>query len=308
LNRCLEQARRPDQARSRRTVADMRSDTHRYFVADVFTRRPLEGNQVAVFTQAESVPPDRMQALARELHLSETVFVLPTDGDQDADAQIRIFTPAMELPFAGHPIIGTAFVLGTLCPERDVVRLATGAGVITVTLVREGGEIVSGTFGQPVPTWRMLEDPERLFAALGVAGSGLPVDVYDSGPGHVYVELENETAVSAVDPDMSALRKMGSVGANCFAGSGRKWKNRMFAPGAGVPEDPATGSAAGPLALHLARHGRIGFGEEIEISQGREIGRPSLLFATAFGSADRPQGLAVGGSAVVVAEGNYLIG
>ena len=288
----------------------MSTDTHHYFVADVFTSRPLEGNQVAVFTHAEKIPADKMQPLARELNLSETVFVLPTDGGDPAhaDVRIRIFTPSIELPFAGHPIIGTACVLAALDPARDKIRLATTSGIIPVMLVREGSEVAGATLEQPAPRWRLLEDPERLFAALRVSGSGLPVDVYESGPGHAYVELDNEEAVASVDPDMSALRSMGTVGANCFAGSGVRWKNRMFAPGAGVPEDPATGSAAGPLALHLARHRRIDFGQQIEISQGREIKRPSVLFATAFGSASKPEKLAVGGSAVVVAEGSYRIG
>jgi trans-2,3-dihydro-3-hydroxyanthranilate isomerase len=97
------------------------------------------------------------------------------------------------------------------------------------------------------------------------------------------------------------------MGTNCFAGSGKRWKTRMFAPGGGVPEDPATGSAAGPLAVHLARHGRIGFGEEIEISQGAEIGRPSTLYATAEGSAEQVERVEVGGSAVIVARGEFRL-
>ncbi len=119
---------------------------------------------------------------------------------------------------------------------------------------------------------------------------------------------DNEESVAVLRPDLKAVEDvLGTVGINCFAGSGRKWKNRMFAPGAGVAEDPATGSAAGPLALHLARHKRIEFGDEIEISQGREIGRPSVLYATAFGTANRPERIAVGGKAVVVAEGSFQI-
>src|SRR6185295_16096601 len=105
------------------------------------------------------------------------------------------------------------------------------------------------------------------------------------GPTHVYVALGSREQVAALAPDMGALRRL-PVGVNCFAGEGRRWKTRMFAPGHGVDEDPATGSAAGPLAVHLARHGRIAFGEEIEIEQGAEIGRPSKLFAVVHGSAD----------------------
>jgi trans-2,3-dihydro-3-hydroxyanthranilate isomerase len=99
----------------------------------------------------------------------------------------------------------------------------------------------------------------------------------------------------------------GLLGVSCFAGTGSRWKVRMFAPGAGVVEDPATGSAAGPLAVHLARHGRIGFGDEIEISQGIEIGRPSTLYARADGSADELERVEVGGSAVIVARGEFRL-
>jgi trans-2,3-dihydro-3-hydroxyanthranilate isomerase len=102
-------------------------------------------------------------------------------------------------------------------------------------------------------------------------------------------------------------RESAALGFNCFAGAGKQWKNRMFAPAGGVPEDPATGSAAGPLALHLARHGRIAFGEEIEISQGVEVGRPSKLYARVDGSAEEVERVEVGGSAVTVARGELNI-
>jgi len=109
-------------------------------------------------------------------------------------------------------------------------------------------------------------------------------------------------------PDLARLATLESVlGVNCFAGSGLRWKTRMFAPADGIPEDPATGSAAGPLAVHLARHGRIAFGDEIEISQGAEIGRPSTLYARAEGSAEKVERVEVGGSAVVVARGEFRL-
>ena len=147
-----------------------------------------------------------------------------------------------------------------------------------------------------------------LLAAVGVAASGLPVEIYRNGPRHVYVALPDEAAVAALRPDLGALAGLGEIGVSCLAGGGRRWKTRMFAPGLGVPEDPATGSAAGPLAVHLARHGRTGFGEEIEIRQGAEIGRPSVLYATAEGSAREIGRVLVGGSAVVVARGQYRLG
>src|SRR5436853_303446 len=184
----------------------------RYVVADVFTDTALTGNQLAVFTDGRDVDEETMQKLAREMNFSETVFVLPPEDG--GHARIRIFTPSSELPFAGHPVLGSAFVLAAPL-QLGEIRLETSSGVVPVTLQREG------------------------------------------------------------------------AGINCFAGSGKRWKTRMFAPSDGVPEDPATGSAAGPLAIHLARHGRIGFGDEIEISQGAELKRPSKLHARVEGSADR---------------------
>jgi trans-2,3-dihydro-3-hydroxyanthranilate isomerase len=278
----------------------------RYVVADVFTDTPLEGNPVAVFTDGRGLSDEEMQRLARELNLSESVFVLRSEAD--AHARIRIFTPSAELPFAGHPTLGSAFVLaGPL--QAPVVRLETGMGIVPVALEREQDRIVFGRMEQPLPTWEAFAEEEALFAALGVAGSELPVLVYENGPRFVYVGLSSEEDVVALRPDFNALLDLagGLVGVDCFARSGARWKSRMFAPGAGVVEDPATGSAAGPLAVHLARHGRIGFGDEIEISQGAEIGRPSTLYARADGSADGLERVEVGGSAVIVARGEFRL-
>jgi trans-2,3-dihydro-3-hydroxyanthranilate isomerase len=274
-----------------------------FVVVDVFTHTPLEGNQLGVFTDAPSLSSEQMQRLARELNFSETVFVL--SPKQGGDARLRIFTPEHELQFAGHPVLGSAFVIGAAlqCPA---VRLETGLGLVPVELRREGERIVFGRMAQLVPSWRPYEREAELLAALGVERSGLPVEAYPNGPLHVYVELESEQAVAKLRPDMRALAELEAC-ANCFAGSKRHWKTRMFAAFYGVAEDPATGSAAGPLAVHLSRHGRIDFGEEIEISQGAEIGRPSVLYARAEGSAERIDRVEVGGSAVIVARGQFLL-
>jgi trans-2,3-dihydro-3-hydroxyanthranilate isomerase len=278
----------------------------RYATADVFTDTPLEGNQLAVFTDAREIPEEQLQRLAKEMNYSETVFVYTPD--EDGHARIRIFTPVSELPFAGHPVLGTAFVLaGPL--QLPEIRLETGVGVVPVALERDqSGRIVFGRMTQPIPTVQPFDRGEELLAALGVGGSELPLELYESGVGNVYVLLPDEAAVAAVEPDLAAVgRLMGDVHANCTAGSGTRWKTRMFAPGDGVPEDPATGSAAGPLAVHLVRHGRIAFGEEIEVSQGVEIGRPSTLYARVDGSAERVERVEVGGSAVVVARGEFSL-
>jgi trans-2,3-dihydro-3-hydroxyanthranilate isomerase len=278
---------------------------YRYVIADVFTDRPLEGNQLAVFTDARAIPEELYQPLAREMNFSETVFTLAPEGD--GHARIRIFTPSTELPFAGHPTLGSAFVLaGPL--QLDEIKLETGAGVVPVRLEREGARIVFGRMQQPLPTVEAYDQEAELLAALSLERSELPVEVYDNGIRHVYVTLGSEEAVAALRPDFSRLGELSAVvGVNCIAGSGTRWKTRMFAPGGGVPEDPATGSAAGPLALHLARHGRIEFGDEIEISQGAEINRPSKLFARVAGSAEAVELVEVGGSAVVVARGEFRL-
>jgi trans-2,3-dihydro-3-hydroxyanthranilate isomerase len=278
----------------------------RYVVADVFTDAALAGNALAVFTDARDLDDETMQRLARETNLSETVFVLPPQAG-DADVRIRIFTPGTELQFAGHPTLGSAFVLGGPL-QKIVLRLETGAGVVPVELQREGARIVFGWMDQPIPTWSRFDREDELLASLGVAASELPVERYDNGMQSVYVGLETAEDVARLAPDFGALGRANDRGTVCFApASGDGWKARVFAPLLGVAEDPATGSAAGPLALHLARHGRTGFGDEIEISQGVEIGRPSTLYARAEGSAEQVERVQVGGSAVVVARGEFTL-
>ena len=276
----------------------------RYVVADVFTDTPLAGNQLAVFTDARDLDPLTMQALAKEMAFSETVFVLPKQAE-DADVRIRIFTPGRELPFAGHPVLGTAFALGSPL-QRIVIRLETGVGVVPVELVREGAEIRFGWMDQPVPEWTEFAPAAELIEALGLPMPGLPVEWTDFGPGSVYVEVPSPTALSALDPDTRALGRLTGGGVYCFARGGNGWRARMFLPGAGISEDPATGSAAGPFACYLVRHGRARLGEEIRIDQGVEIGRPSTLFARAEGL-EGIETVRVGGAAVVVARGEFRI-
>jgi trans-2,3-dihydro-3-hydroxyanthranilate isomerase len=278
---------------------------YRYVFADVFTDTPLQGNQLAVFTDARELAEEVLQPLAREINFSETVFVYPPA--EGGHARIRIFTPAAEIPFAGHPTLGTAFVLAAPL-QLGEIRLETGSGIVPVRLDRdESGSIVFGRMEQPIPSIEPYGDAEALFDALGVQGSELPVELYDNGMRHVYVVLGSKEAVASLHPNFGGLELPAVLGISCFAGGGTRWKTRMFAPGGGAAEDPATGSAAGPLAVHLARHGRIGFGEEIEISQGAEIGRPSTLYARVDGSRDAIEKVEVGGSAVVVARGEFRI-
>jgi trans-2,3-dihydro-3-hydroxyanthranilate isomerase len=192
------------------------------------------------------------------------------------------------------------------------IRLETGQGIVPVALEREADRLSFGRMSQPVPSIRAFEDPAALLAAVGVERSVLPIEVYDNGIPNVYVTLESPDDVRVVEPDLKALERLARIGDrligfNVFAGSGSRWKTRMFAPADGVPEDPATGSAAGPLCCHVARHGLVPFGEEIEISQGAEIGRPSTLHARVTGTPDRIEKVEVGGSAVVVARGEFRL-
>jgi trans-2,3-dihydro-3-hydroxyanthranilate isomerase len=277
----------------------------RYVVVDVFTDRPLEGNQLAVFTDARELDDATMQSLALEIGFSETVFVLPPE--QGGTVRVRIFTPRRELPFAGHPVLGAAWVLAAPL-QRDVVDLETGRGIVPVELERdESGAIRFGRMEQPIPSVWLYYEPERLLRALRVEGSHLPVETYDNGPHYTFVVLGSADEVAALDPDLAALAAL-EAEVSCAAHvGGARWKMRMFAPAWGTPEDPATGSAAGPLACHACRHGLAEWGEWLEISQGVEMGRPSTLFALAEARDSSITRVACGGWAVVVARGEFRL-
>jgi len=279
--------------------------TARYVLADVFTDTPLAGNQLAVFTDARDLDELTMQALAHELGLSESVFVLPPR--EGGTVRVRIFTPRNEIVFAGHPCLGTAFVLGAPL-QLGTISLETGNGIVPVELERDAsGRIVFGRMRQPVPTVAPYERAEALLAALGVPESRLPVEVYDNGVRHAYAVLPSKDDVARLKPDMNALMDLDIVGAVAAAGQGSSWKVRMFSPLDGVGEDAATGSAAGPLACHLGRHELVPWEAEIEIEQGTEMGRPSRLFARATGAGDTIESVEVGGSAVTVARGEFKV-
>jgi len=276
----------------------------RYELCDVFTDRALTGNALAVFTDANGLDDLTMQALAREMNLSESAFVLRPTAD-NADARVRIFTPTMELPFAGHPTLGTALVLAKGKPGEVTIRLETGRGTVLVRVASTEMPARFGWMTQPIPVRESFAATSELFSSLGLAKSTLPVELYDNGPRYVLLEVETPAEVAALSPDLSRLASFGSLAFVVFARQSASWKVRVFAPGEGIPEDPATGAAAGPLAIHLAHHGRIGFGDEVIIEQGAEIARPSKLHARAFGSAGQIERVEVGGNGVIVASGEF---
>jgi trans-2,3-dihydro-3-hydroxyanthranilate isomerase len=255
-----------------------------------------------VFTDARGIDDETMQALALEIGFSETTFVLPPEAG--GTARVRIFNPDDEMQFAGHPVLGTAWVLAQPL-QRGVVELETGSGLVPVEVDRdESGALVFGRMQQPLPTVEPLADDARLLSVLDLERSELPVELYDNGATHIVVTLPSEQAVAALAPAPSEIASFGVTGVNCVAGSGTSWKSRMFWPRG---EDAATGSAAGPIACHLCRHGLVEWGAWIEITQGVEIRRPSTLSARAHGAGGEIVGVDCGGRAVVVARGEFRL-
>jgi trans-2,3-dihydro-3-hydroxyanthranilate isomerase len=284
--------------------------SHPYELIDVFTDQPLKGNQLAVFRHGENIAEPLLRQLARELNLSETVFVYPSKAGGHARA--RIFTTWSELPFAGHPVLGTACVLARAMPDTPAtvdIRLETGKGIIPVK-VELAADTPLGWMDQPLPALAEWPgDLQALIETLKVPEPVAPVQFYDNGVPHLYLMLPAVSDVLDIDYDPAALRKV-CAGAriNCFAGVGSSYTSRMFSPfDLALPEDPACGSAAGPLAVHLLRHEFIISGQEINISQGEMVGRPSTLLASVTGRYDALQRIRVGGSCYPVGSGVFVL-
>ncbi len=300
---------------------------YRFIQVDVFTDRAFGGNPLAVFPEAEGLTAEEMHCLAREMNLSETTFVLPpqTPG---ADFRIRIFTPAKELPFAGHPVVGTHWVLAhlgrvTLRAPVTQVRFELGVGVLPADLHVVGGQVERVVMTQGQPTFHaVLEDVTDLAAGLGLAPqaiteTGLPVQVVSTGVPQMMVPVRSLAQVQALDAgrlDAAALsRACRAVETECVMvftfETERPEANvhvRMFAPLLGVPEDPATGSANGALGAYLVRHRAVPLiGRTVHIlsEQGAELGRPSTLYVEVDVKRGEPTTVRVGGQVVPVAEG-----
>ena len=259
----------------------------RYTIADVFTDVPLQGNQVAVFTDA--IGPERRDHAARRAR-AEPVRDRVRVPLGRTRTRICECGSSPRPPSCRSPAIRSSGRRSSSAGRWDRTWSGSrpGLGVVAVKLERtDGGAPVYGEMEQFVPEVVPFEAVDELLAALGVGRvrAGSRSRAIRNGPVHVYVEFPSEDAVAALRPDIGAIERLGEYGINCFAGSGARWKTRMFGPALGVAEDPATGSAAGPLAVHLVRYGRIEFGTSMEIVQGVEIGRPSLLRARVEGSA-----------------------
>jgi trans-2,3-dihydro-3-hydroxyanthranilate isomerase len=248
---------------------------YEYRLVDVFTDKAFGGNPLAVFTDGRAVDERLMQPIAKELHLSETTFVLPPSS-KGADHRLRIFTPDKELPFAGHPTIGTAYVVGA---GRDgTMWLQEGVGNIRVTS-REGFVQMD----QPLPTFTgstvtRQAAAEALSLAVEEVRSDVPIQVGSSGVPFLFVPLANLKAVRRA-------RRPGALDASVYVfamsgeRSGSQVHGRMFDQGLGIGEDPATGSAQGPLGAYIVAHELVQAAPttRIRVEQGFEIGRPSIL-------------------------------
>lgn len=268
---------------------------HEYTLVDVFTDKKFGGNQLAVFRDGRGVPASTMQLIAKELNLPETVFVLP--AEKDGNHRVRIFTPARELPFAGHPTVGTAYILAE---GRDAsLRLEEGVGTLTVT-VRAGFSEME----QPLPTFEAVSD--RMVVATSVSlevsdlDDALPIEIGSSGNRFMFIAVKTLDAVKRAAP--RGLTEAAYIFTTKTVDSGSTVHGRMYAPWQGIAEDPATGSANGPLGAYLVRHG-ISDGTRIVSEQGYEMGRPSLLYIRIGGTPERITSVHVGGRCALAGGG-----
>ena len=280
------------------------SPTLAYEVVDVFTSIAYAGNPLAVVLDADELSSGQLQAVAREFNLSETAFPLrPPVG---ADYRLRIFTPAVELPFAGHPSVGAAWVLHRLgrIAGGDAVQ-ACGAGLLPVTVGSRGAILTGGppSYGEPV-------DARPLLEAVGLSADDLagPAPRWaGAGLDFAFVPVRAAALVVA-RPDLGRLAALGGSGVSVFAWDGRRARARVFAGGVGVPEDPATGSAALGLGVWLAASGLLGDGaHEYVVEQGVELGRPATLRCTVEVTGGRAVRTTVGGDVVPVARGELRV-
>jgi trans-2,3-dihydro-3-hydroxyanthranilate isomerase len=299
----------------------------RYHLVDVFTDRQFGGNPLAVFTNGRGIRAETMQAIAKELNLSETTYVLPPD-DTAHDYRVRIFTPEKELPMAGHPTIGTTYVLarehliarGTDDTETEI-KLEEGVGTIPVRIEWREGAARFIEMRQPRPTFgARVADLQAVAEMLSIepeeiAGTNLPLEVVSCGVPFLYVPLKSLRAVQhikfRVDVWESKLKEIVPPEVFVFTRevefAGSTVHSRMFAPGMGIWEDPATGAASGPLGCYLVRHGVVRCDDRADITseQGIEMGRPSFIKISITREGEEITDVRVGGECRFMGEG-YL--
>jgi trans-2,3-dihydro-3-hydroxyanthranilate isomerase len=298
----------------------------KFYQADVFTSQPFGGNPVAVIPDAQGLSDDLLQQIAREMNLSETVFVFPPT-DPAAVVRLRIFTPTQEVPFAGHPVLGTFFILaelGIIAVKEPVTRLMQecNIGLFPVELHADGGHVTEVVMTQPKPEFlgpvEETEDLYKVAGALGlskqvIADMKWPIEVVSTGLPVLIVPVRTLTAVRSIRPDATAItdvcHRFGANGIMVFTTvtveSFSTVHTRMFAPSIGILEDPATGSASGALGAYLVQNGVVDVAPVTEIiaEQGYEIDRPSRVHIRVDSDDDVIQSVKVGGHCVMVLEG-----
>ncbi len=300
--------------------------TIRFYQADVFSDRPFGGNPVAVIPDASGLDDRIMQRIAREMNLSETVFVFPP-SDPAAVAKLRIFTPTQEIPFAGHPVIGTFYILGalkrlTLKEPLTRVLQECNLGLFPVDIYCADGDILRVVMSQPAPQFlgRIddIRDQYDLARALGVSKSVItaakfPVEMVSTGLPVLIVPIRTLTAVGSMAVNSAELAEVCSrIGVNAVmvfttvtVDPRSTVHARVFAPTLGIPEDPATGSASGALGAYLVQNGVVQVGPitEIVVEQGYEMERPSRIMIQVESDDDMIKEVKVGGRVVMVIEG-----
>lgn len=294
-----------------------------YHRVDVFTDRAFGGNPLAVFRNGRGLADATMQAIAKEFNLSEVTFLLPP-ADPACDYRVRIFTPDQELPMAGHPTVGTAFVLAhehLIEPDGGdhlAVTFEEGVGPIPVRVEFKDGAPTYAEMTQPPPAFGpRLEDRRAVAAMLSLGADDLddrlPVEVVSCGVPFLYVPLKGLDAARRARPRADLVERAAGDGVppEVFVFT-RETEHptstvhsRMFAPGIGITEDPATGGASGPLGSYLVRHGVVDGGASTEIvsEQGIEMGRPSFIKITIERDGDDIKAVRVGGQCHYMGEG-----
>lgn len=298
----------------------------KFYQADVFTDDPFGGNPVAVFPDAHGLSDHQLQQIAREMNLSETVFVLPPT-DQAAVVRLRIFTPTQEIPFAGHPVLGTFYVLaqlGLVAATDGITRVMQecNIGLFPVELHAREGALTHVVMTQPKPEFLgpvdEMEDVYKIASALGLPKHAItdmkwPVEVVSTGLPVLIVPVRTLTAVRSIQPNATAIMdlcsRFGANGIMVFTTvtvePSATVHARMFAPSIGILEDPATGSASGALGAYLVQNGVVDVAPttDIIVEQGYEIERPSQILVRVESDDDIIKTVKVGGQCVMVVEG-----
>jgi len=296
-----------------------------YLHYDVFTSEPLVGNQLAVFTQAAGLDTGKMQRIAREMNFSESTFIGAPET-AGTDIRMRIFTPASEMPMAGHPTIGSTFALahtGMIRPGTARFVFGLNIGPVPVDLEWRSDRLHFAWMTQAVPTFGPVVTARRdVAAAVGLHEHDLmpdlPVQTVSCGVAFLFVPLRDRHIVDRAISDAAAYRRLASaIGIDIpmflfsveSPGADVTAYSRMFAPEFGIIEDPATGSASGPLGCYLVRHGLVqGASAQSMVSlQGVAMGRPSRIHISITGSGDAITDVKVGGTAVLVGQGELLL-